>query len=217
MRLALCLVLVACGGDKNAAIEEARAAAERESTMKEKARVPAPTIRPPVAGEAKLPCTQVIDLEAFGKALGETAPLVLKDHTQPKGDVAASCDLVRGGKPLSAAEQAARLKKDGRLGVMAGDTLCSIALYCYTFEDIEHFRRRCKERRDADDDSMGSYACRHVTQTGVYDKDSYRLFDEDTKCVFEVRGGPSNTDNDSVRLCAKTARDTIGPAQIAVK
>ena len=34
--------------------------------------------------------------------------------------------------------------------------------------------------------------------------------------LLQVRGGPSNVDNEMIRSCAKAARDTIGPAQIRV-
>ena len=44
----------------------------------------------------------------------------------------------------------------------------------------------------------------------------WRFFDDDTKCIIQVRGGPSNVDNDLISKCAKAAHDLIGPEQIKV-
>jgi hypothetical protein len=55
-----------------------------------------------------------------------------------------------------------------------------------------------------------------VIITGDKDVNVYSWFDEDTKCILKVNAGPSNTDNDKIRMCAETARDTIGPDQIKV-
>ena len=88
--------------------------------------------------------------------------------------------------------------------------------FCWTIEEAQKFKEKCKVRKDRDDESMGSYACVQVVAQGIDDVFVYRFFDEDTKCILQVRGGPSNVDNEIIRNCAKTARDMIGPAQIAV-
>ena len=108
------------------------------------------------------------------------------------------------------------LKANGRLGVMNGDEVCNVAAFCWTIEDAAHFRQKCAQRKEKDDDSMGSYACVQIVAQGVDDVQVFRFFDEDTKCILQVRGGPSNVDNELIRDCAKAARDSIGPAQIAV-
>lgn len=215
--IAFALVLGACDKGESAGIEEAKRQAEAEYQERVKAAPPAKKISPPVSGEAKLPCDQVIKAEAFQTALNEKEPLVVKDVTGKKGDTAASCDLLRGGKMLSKAEQDALLKKEGRLGILAGDIVCNVRLLCYTIEDPERFKKRCAEKKERSDESMGAFSCVQVVPTGRFDVDLYRFLDEDTKCIFEVRGGPSMTDNDMIRACAKTARETIGPAQIQVK
>jgi hypothetical protein len=62
---------------------------------------------------------------------------------------------------------------------------------------------------------MGSFACVKIVAQGSADVKSFRFLDAETRCVIEVRGGPSMTDNDFIARCAKAARDLIGPAQIA--
>lgn len=207
---------VACGKGAKEGAEEARREAERIQKAKESSGGVARTIRPPVPGTAKIPCTQLLDVEKLGRAIGEHEPVTMKDLSKAEIDAAASCSIHRGGKRLSAKEQEALLKKQGRLGVLAGDELCNVTAYCSTIEEAEKFKEKCKVRKDKDDDSMGTYACVQVVAQGVDDVFVYRFFDEDTKCILQVRGGPSNVDNDVIRSCAKTARDMIGPAQIAV-
>jgi hypothetical protein len=216
----LALVVVAslgCSKGENAGAEEAKRMAEEQLKGEKPVDVPK-TIRAPVPGRAKVPCEQLIaDPAAYQTALGEKDPLTVKSLNDD-ADAAASCALVRGGKrPTSEAEQKAIVKTSGKLGVLPGDTLCQVTAFCWTLEEAERFKQKCKDKKLKDDDSMGSYACVQVVAQGAADVNVYRFFDEDTKCILQVRGGPSNEDNASILACAKTARDTIGPAQIAVK
>lgn len=224
--LAVCSSLVACGKE-NAGAEAARE--EAEAALKDKVskgEVPK-TLKPPVSGETKLDCAKVIDTAAFTTALGEKEPLTLADTTKTDKEAAAVCNLIRGGKKLTPAEQAALSKKEGKLGVLPGDQLCQVRLLCSTIEDADKYRKKCEEQAASDakkgmapfagvrgDETMGNFACVQIVPTGAYDAQVFRFFDADTKCIFEVRGGPSNQDTDLVRNCAKTARDTIGPDKL---
>jgi hypothetical protein len=215
--LGCALALPACSKGEQAGIEEAQKAAEKE--QKEKAGTsagPAKKIVPPVAGRAKLPCTQVIDAEKFKEALGETEPLTIQE-SKSEPDAAASCSLMRGGKPLSATEQAALLKKNGgKLGVVAGEEICNVSTFCWTIEDADRFRKKCTDEKKTLDDSLGFTGCYMIVPTGEADVRNWRFFDDDTKCIIGVRAGPRNTDNDLIGKCTKAAHDLIGPAQIAV-
>jgi len=226
--IAIVLLLAACDKGK-AGIEEARKQAEEELKAKAGASELPKTLKPPVPGDTKLPCEQVIDLEKFATELGEKEPLTVKDVTKSDAEAVSSCDLVRGGKKLTEKEQQALIKKEGRLGMLAGDTVCNVTLRCSTIEDPDKYKARCLERAAIDakrpqapfageraDDSMGNFACVQIVPTGAFDAQVFRFFDADTKCVFQVRGGPSTQDNDLVRKCAQVARDSIGPDQIAV-
>ena len=208
--------VAACSKGENAGAEEARKQAEAELKAKVDRGESAKKISPPVRGQTRIPCEQLIDVAAFGTAIGELDPMTVKDTGKSEVEATASCSLVRGGKRPNEAEQQAKLKKEGRLGVLPGDEVCNVSAFCWTIEDPDRFRAKCAQRKDADDESMGSYACRQLVMVGAHDVFVYRFFDEDTKCILQVRGGPSNTDNEVIRKCAITARDTIGPAQIAV-
>jgi hypothetical protein len=211
LSLAIAAGLGACGKGGEAGIEAAKEEDEAAQKAKAVAHEPAKVLRPPVAGQTKIPCTQLIDPAAYQQALGEKEPLTVKEKGDP--NPTSSCGLFRGGKRPGEAEQKAKLKQEGRLGVLPGDELCHVSAYCSTIETEERFKRRCTERAD---ESMGSYACVQIIAQGADDVPLFKFFDADTKCIIHVGGGPSNVNADQIRTCAKIARDTIGPAQIAV-
>lgn len=209
------VVSSACSKGENAGAEEARKQAEQDQKAKEASGGAAKKINPPVPGRAKLPCAQVIDAAKFQQVLGETdAITVTESKSEP--DAAASCSLMRGGKRPSDAEQKALIKKNGRLGVLAGDELCNVSTFCWTIEDADRFQKRCVEQKDKLENDLGFPACVRIIATGADDVKNFRFFDDDTKCIIGVRAGPSNVDNDLIGKCAKAAHDLIGPAQIAV-
>lgn len=211
--LGIAISLWACGKGEDAGMVEAKKQAEAEQKAREAAGEPAKVMRPPVPGQTKIPCEQLVDPAAYQTALGEKEPMTVKDRTKGEPDAAASCALHRGGKRPNEAEQAAILKKEGRLGVLPGDELCHVTAFCSTIEDQERFKQKCKARHD---ESMGSYACVEIFPQGVDDVPLFRFFDTDTKCILRVGGGPSNVNGELIRTCAKVARDTIGAAQIAI-
>jgi hypothetical protein len=209
------LLSAACSKNENAGAEEAKKEAEKEQAQKVSNGEAAKKIDPPVPGRAHLNCSQLIDTATFQQALGETAPITLTD-SKSEPEAAASCSIIRGGKKLSDAEQKAQLKKVGRLGVLPGDEICNISTFCWTIENADRFRKKCAEVKEKDDDSLGFYSCVLVVAQGEDDVKRFRFFDDDTKCIFQVRGGPSNVDNDLIGKCAKAAHDLIGPEQIKV-
>ena len=105
--------------------------------------------------------------------------------------------------------------------MLPGDEVCNVAAFCSTIEDPDKFKTKCLEKNTPsmvkffDDDTMGFYACRQVVAVGVDDVFVFRFFDEDTKCIIQVKGGPSQIDNDLTRKCAQTARDSITPDTLA--
>jgi hypothetical protein len=213
--MALSLALLACSKGANEGAEEAKKQAEKEQKEKEASGGVAKKISPPVPGRAKLNCASVVNAALFQQALGEVEPITVTE-SKSEPDAAASCSIVRGGKRLNDAEQKAKLKKEGRLGVMPGDEICNVSTFCWTIEDADRFRKKCAEMKDKDDDSLGFYSCVLIVAQGADDVKRFRFFDDDTKCIIQVRGGPSNVDNDLIGKCAKAAHDLIGPDQIKV-
>jgi hypothetical protein len=91
-----------------------------------------------------------------------------------------------------------------------------VSTFCWTIEDPDRFRKKCAELKDQDDESLGFYACVLIVAQGADDVKRFRFYDDDTKCIIQVRGGPSNVDNELIGRCAKAAHDLIGPDQIKV-
>ncbi len=210
------LAVGACSKGENAGAEEAKR--EEEAELKRKQAEPnaiPKKLNPPVAGRAKLKCENLIDADKFTQAIGETVPLAIKD-SNTEAEAAASCSLLRGGKRPSEAEQKAMLKKSSRLGVLPGDEICNISAFCWTLEDPDRFAKKCLEMKEKIDESLGFKSCVLVVQTGEDDVNRHRFYDDDTKCILQVRGGPSMVDNEVIGKCAKAAHDLIGPDQIKV-
>lgn len=209
----LSIYLAACSKGANQGAEEAKKQAEAEQKAKEKEGGVAQKISPPVPGMAKLDCNKVIKADLFQQAIGETETMTVKPN-DGEPDAAASCQLIRGGKKLTAKEQEAKLKKDPRLGVLAGDPVCIISTFCWTIEDADRFRKKCADMKETSDDSLGFFSCVHINAQGADDVKSFKFFDDDTKCIIKAAGGPSNVDNDLIAKCAKAAHDLIGPDEI---
>lgn len=213
----LILGLAACGNAEQAGAEAAKKAAETErQAIAQRTEPTAPKLTPPVPGNGKLACADVIDAAKFATALGETAPITVADsNSEPMA--AASCSLLRGGKRVSDGEQKAQIKRHGRLGVLPGDELCNVSTFCWTIEEPDRFAAKCLEKKRKLDNALGFQACIRVVATGQWDVNVYEFFDPDTKCVLQVRAGPSMVDNDFIGTCAKAARDLIGPDQIRLR
>lgn len=212
------LLAAACSN----AAEEGRAEAKREAEAEAKkmaAQVkPADRIKPPVPQGSRLPCTQIVDPTAFQGALEETEPLTVRDSTGGYIDSTVSCTLVRGGDRPDAKAQEKIIKKTGRLGTLPGDPLCIVTMYCWVIEEDAKFRERCKSGPNSilspDESTTGGFACKRSLPQGQFDVDSYKFVDADTKCLFEVSGGASMTDNDKIATCARVARESIGAEHI---
>lgn len=211
-------VLSACGNPA----EEGRAEAKREAAAERKKAEelvkPADRIEVAVPQGKHLPCTQLIDPPAYTAALGELEPLTVRDSTEAMIDSTASCSLIRGGKRPNAKEQEKIIKKQGRLGVIPGDEVCDVTLYCWVVDDAAKFASRCtatpSESKSPDTTATGGFACKETRSQGEFDIDSYKFYDPETRCLFAVRGGPSMTDNELIAGCAKVVRASIKPEHI---
>lgn len=199
------------------AAEEGVKEAKREAEMEKKKQAdsikPVDRVKPPVAQGTRVPCDRIIDPAAYTEGLGEIDQLTVRDSTGAMADATVSCSLIRGGVRPDAKAQEKIIKKQGRLGVLPGDELCNVTMYCWVVEDEAKFKSRCvatpTEPRTPDEGSTGGFACKETRPQGEFDIDSFKFYDSDTKCVIGVRGGPSFTDNDKIATCARVARESI--------
>ncbi len=211
----LALALIACSSSEEAAKDYARKQAD-EARQKRSGGPGAVKVATPVPGGKHIACEDLLDPTAFTDALGEAEPVVMEATTGSDGEATAVCSIARGGEPLALEQQEKMLEKQRTLGVLPGDELCSISLYCWQIAEDEAFRSRCSRLgNQLTRDDLPVESCVQVTQRGEYDAYAYQAIDRDTRCIIGARGGPSMNDRDTVRSCAKLAMQQIGPEQIA--
>ena len=135
-------------------------------------------------------------------------------ESKSEPEAAASCSLMRGGKRPTDAEQKSMIKQHGKLGVMPGDELCNISTFCWTIEDPDRFMKKCAELKENSDNTSAS-GVRLVVATGADDVNNAAALRRRTKCIIQVRGGPTTSTTIS-SASARRASTLIGPDQIKV-
>jgi hypothetical protein len=131
---------------------------------------------------------------------------------------------MRAGEPPKDDAQLAQMKKENqKLGVLPGDEYCTIKLFCSYATDDADFVDNCEKsaKKEAATGSrtvyegntdLGQFACVRKTDRPPSDYAyTYRTIDKDTRCIFEVLGGPSVVQEELVQNCTKAAIQTIGP------
>lgn len=136
------------------------------------------------------------------------------DLTEKNPDSTLTCSIRRGGQQLSEKEQARIVEKKGRLGVMGGDELCNLTLYCSVPADEAALKERCTTEGSLGNHTLGVFSCVKVTPKGADDGYSYKLIDEDSKCTILMRGGPSVIEEPLVQACSRAAMKLIAPASL---
>jgi hypothetical protein len=101
------------------------------------------------------------------------------------------------------------MARDNKLGILPGDTMCTIEAYCSFPVDPAEFAKKCEAAGDTLTTDLGIDACVHTTQRGVEQAYTYKVIDRDTKCSYRVLGGPSVTDEMLVQTCTQAALDLI--------
>ena len=156
--------------------------------------------RPMKFGE-KLACNNWIDLGSLEKAFA--MPLTLKDESAKKKETSSSCSIRNNQKrPKKTKKKKTKLTQgDQILGVTPGDELCLMSLYCSYVSTENSLKKRCTQEQDEETTISGQFACVHKTQRGSRWAYTYRTIDTDTTCMLTIQGGPSVTDETTVRTC----------------
>ena len=159
-------------------------------------------------------CDKVFDIEKLTSLLKESSPVTISDQSEKSPDTTSTCSIRRGGEPPSEKAQAKALEKSDRLGVLGGDELCNVTLYCSIPADLEGLKNRCKTDGMQGSDVIGTYACVKVTPKGEQEGYTYRFIEPDTKCTVRVMGGPSVADEAFVQSCARAAMELLVPESV---
>jgi hypothetical protein len=217
MVLAAALAAAACEGDKpDGGVLPAAAAGDEAASQAAAAVAPAAPARSNIERVSiavpygvQVSCSAVIDPALFSKYIGDKIGEV-KDRSKSNSDSSMTCALIRAGKPPTSDAQLRKFEREGmKLGVLPGDEYCQVTAYCSLVTDDEQFRQKCDAARDSNNEAVGQFACVHTTQRGTAEAYTYRVIDPDTRCVLEVQGGPSVTDESLVQNCTRAALEDI--------
>jgi hypothetical protein len=159
-------------------------------------------------------CDDLLPIEELTRQLEEKEPVSLTDLTSGNPESTATCSIRRGGKALNDKVQARIIEKGGRLGVMGGDELCNLTLYCSVPADEEGLKQRCETEQSLGNHTLGVFSCVKVTPKGEHDSYTYKLIDADSRCTILMRGGPSVIDEPVVHACARAAMKLITPESL---
>lgn len=220
VRFALVATLLVCfaGCSKKDPAKANEAEAQKKDEAEKKDHPEAKTT--PVPPGKVIACTDWVDGAKFGAALKE-AGIGEEDEITPvdtrkkhkKSGLTSACDIVRMGEPPSIAKQKEMSKKTGRLGTLPGDPWCNLRAFCSIAEQTD-YEKVCSGKGDRVNKELGVTACVRTSIMGKYDAFSYRLIDKDTKCLLEIRGGPSVSEEATVRTCAKIAMEMFTKATL---
>jgi hypothetical protein len=160
-------------------------------------------------------CTGVFDPATFAKATGMEQG-DMKDKSLSNKEASTSCAFHRGGAPPSNDAQLKKFEKEGmKLGVLPGDEYCLVTVYCSIPPTTpEDFKASCEKRGDATNDAVGQLSCVHQSQRGVENAYTYKVTHPATKCLLEVMGGPSVTDETLVQNCTRAAIEDLTPGEL---
>ena len=213
--LVVCAVALsgaACGSDK----EEAPPPAEDKPEKKRKSNIK--SIKLTVPPGKQVPCENIFDVEAFAAAT-ELDIGSLKDRSSSNSMMTAVCGFFRAGEPPKDDAQLREWQKSNRkLGVLPADEYCTVSLNCSVVTTNESLKETCEKDRAnttgmteyEDNDFFGHYACVRKTDRPPSDwAYTYRILDQDTKCLVEVMGGPSVVNEDLVQKCTRAGMDQI--------
>ena len=170
-------------------------------------------LKPPVDYGRKIPCTTLLDAARVGTILG--TEVVVEDKSQIDKDATAVCRIRKGGTPLSAKEQEKLFAKNDRvLGVLPGDELCQVTVYCAFAYTPEEMKATCQKGGEEVSAEIGDVTCVKTLEAGAEYRTIITALDLDTRCKLLVNPGPSVTDAATPKSCAKAAVELISTASI---
>ena len=210
------LLLFACSSEESVEDYNKKQAKAIDSKKPKQAAV---KIKTAVKGGTRIACEKLFNVEQMTTLMAEELPISFQDHTD-KEDMTATavCSVRRGGEVMDQKKQQEIAKKTMKLGVLAGDELCNVGVYCAIPANEKQLKDKCKKDMEKgnwkDNEAIGVYSCVRITPKGPNDSFTYRFIDSDSRCVMSVRGGPSVNEETEVQKCAKAAADLLTPESL---
>lgn len=220
------LTVAACSGDKESKPADKKKKDETADNGKKKSNVK--KIVTAVPPDKKVACADLIpDLAKFKELVAPDIKDEIVDNGKSHRGASAVCRFMRDGEPPKDDAQLAKMKAENkRLGVLPGDEYCTIKLFCSFATDEADFKDNCEKSKKKEEATgsrtvyegnadLGQFACVRKTDRPPSDYAyTYRTIDKDTRCIFEVLGGPSVVNEELVQNCTKAAIDSIGPQHL---
>jgi hypothetical protein len=206
--IALTLSTAACGKDD---AKSDQPAAKPEAKKKHSNVI---KFESPVPYGKHVACPDLVDGAKFATYIGDEVGEV-KDRSSSNAEATSVCSFMRAGTPPSSNDQLRSAQKNAlRLGVLPGDEFCTVTAFCSYPANPEEFKKKCDGEGKRENHDLGQFACVQEFQRASEYAYTYRVIDPETKCIFEVMGGPSVTDESLVQNCTRAALETIGPENI---
>ena len=201
------LLAVGCKGEEGS-FEQAPAPKAPGETKKN-----VTILKPPVDYGRKIPCATLLDAAKVGPIVG--SEVVIEDKSDIDKDATAVCRVKKGGTPLSAKEQEKLFAKNDRvLGVLPGDEMCQITVYCAFAYTPEEMKTTCQKGGEEVTAEIGDVTCIKQIEAGAEYRTIVTALDLDTKCKLLVNPGPSVTDDKTPKACARAAVELISTDSI---
>lgn len=221
----LLLAVAACSGEK-----ETKPEPKKDDTAKadDKPKSNVKKIVTAVPPNKKVACADMLpDISKFKELVAADISDTIVDNGKSHRAASAVCRFMRDGEPPKDDAQLRKMKSENqKLGVLPGDEYCTIKLFCSYATDEGDFKDECEKSAKKESASgsrtiyegnsdLGQFACVRKTDRPPEDYAyTYRTIDKDTRCIFEVMGGPSVVDEQLVQSCTRAAIETIGPANL---
>lgn len=200
-------------------------AAKKEKSDKPKSNVK--RIVTAVPSGKTVACTDLFpDISHFKELVADDIGEV-KDRGKSNHSVSAVCAFMRGGEPPKNDSQLRKMKQENmKLGVLPGDEYCTVSINCTLATDESDFKDKCEAdaKRESDrgsrtqyvgNNAIGQFSCVRKTDRPPSDwAYTYKTIDPDTRCLVEVMGGPSVTDEELVQHCTLAAVQSITMANL---
>jgi hypothetical protein len=164
-------------------------------------------VETPVPVGKKLKCASLLHADQATAAVGRQ--LEVKDESGRDPEATAVCRLMTVGKPPSEKEQERMLAKNQALGLLPGDELCQISLYCWSTYTVPDLKKKCEEKKEAPSTEIGALSCVQEVKAGDKTRYNITILDDDTRCKIVVHSGPGVTDLPTTKTCAKVAVEQI--------
>ncbi len=164
-------------------------------------------VETPVPVGRKLKCASILNAEQASATVGRQ--LEIKDESGRDPEATSVCRLMTVGKPPSEKEQERMLAKNQALGLLPGDELCQISLYCWSTYTVPDLKKKCEEKKEAPSTEIGALSCVQEVKAGDKIRYNVTILDDDTRCKIVIHSGPGVTDLPTTKTCAKVAVDQI--------